>query len=101
MRRIYVSGYDVDKYGSPEIERRFRKFGDINRIQMKDNYCFITFEDSNCASTAMDEMNDNYLGGKKLKVNPAYYKEGYQPDFKNKRDDGDNRDNRKKPVVTF
>merc|ERR1712142_108103 len=68
--RIYVGKLPSD-IREREIEKAFSKFGDIQDISLKGNYCFIQFERSGAAKDAVHELNDRTLFGDRIQVEHA------------------------------
>ncbi|KAG7395437.1 hypothetical protein PHYBOEH_003763 [Phytophthora boehmeriae] len=51
-----------------DVEEEFSKFGPIEQCSVKKGYAFVHYEQLQDAETAVQEMNDKELGGRRLRV---------------------------------
>ncbi|RLN48602.1 hypothetical protein BBJ29_008198 [Phytophthora kernoviae] len=51
-----------------DVEAEFSKFGPIEQCSVKKGYAFVHYEQLQDAETAVQEMNDKELGGRRLRV---------------------------------
>lgn len=77
-KKVFVGGlsWDTDEQS---LENTFGSFGQIEELKLirdretgrSRGFAFVTFENSNEASEAIEQMNGSELDGRRLKVNEA------------------------------
>jgi len=81
MKKLFVGSLSFNTT-EKELEGAFAKFGQITEAKIVTDrdtgrsrgFGFVTFEDDNAATTAINEMNGTSLGGRTITVNEAHDK---------------------------
>ena len=70
MTSVYVTDFP-SSWKTKDISDMFCKIGAVDRVDMKDDYCFVIYDDKNDASDAVKEFNNYDTGRTTLKVELA------------------------------
>merc|ERR1719385_203107 len=87
-RKLYVSNVSRDAR-ERDVGRLFSEVGRIDRIQFKQNYCFVEYDDSRSAEDAIRKFNGIDFMGRRLVVEMYVYRGGdprYRPSAQGDRD---------------
>lgn len=69
-KKIYIGNLDYD-IKSQEISNKFKKYGNIIRINIKTGFAFVQYETNKSALLAIQNENKTYLGLRRIKVSYA------------------------------
>lgn len=75
-RNLFVVNYDPEGTTREDLEKFFQQWGTVDRVQMKDKYSFIEFQDVEMATSALHESQSSQFNGRILTV--EYVQSGAQ-----------------------
>eukprot|EP01028_Stygiella_incarcerata_P011104 TRINITY_DN611_c0_g1_i1.p1 TRINITY_DN611_c0_g1~~TRINITY_DN611_c0_g1_i1.p1 ORF type:complete len:184 (-),score=45.35 TRINITY_DN611_c0_g1_i1:11-562(-) len=70
-RRVYVGNLPRD-IREGELDHEFRRYGRVERIDVKNGFAFVEFDHERDADRAVRDLDDRTVFGRRIRVEPAH-----------------------------